>query len=147
MGVPLPGVFSSIMEFILNDDLKKNLLSENPDITEMGRIIGQMRENGFEPDNVSISYSFTQRLNDYMERFVSHPEDIEILQKIIDLLDALHPLSLKFERWRMQNMYFIIGITFYPVMHLKLNEGIPDAVKWVELFKRLGDHIKVSVVL
>ncbi len=147
MGMPLPGVFSSIMEFVLNDDLKKMLLLENADRAEMDRIIMQIRENGFETDTVSISYSFTQKLNDYMEKFVTHPEDIEILERIVDLLDVLKPLSLKYERWRMQNIYFIIGKVFYPGMHLKAEEKKPDAVLWEELFKRLGDHLKIRVVL
>jgi alpha-amylase/alpha-mannosidase (GH57 family) len=143
INAPLPAVFSSIMEFILNDDIKKILLSDNPDMEGLNRLIGQMREWNLEPDINGISYSFSERLNTCMQKFSLNPEEVEILEKIVNLMNTLEPLSLKFERWSMQNIYFITGKSFYPAMKQKADEGDSDARQWVELFHRLGEHLKV----
>lgn len=145
MGVPLPGVFSSIVEFILNDDLKKMLLSDNPDLAGIQNVFNQLREWGFEPDTVNISFTFTKKINACMEKFISEPEKTDILEKIINLLDTLEPLSLKFERWRIQNMYFITGKKLYPQIKQHADDGDQDAQKWIRLFERLGTHLKVKV--
>ncbi len=145
MGVPLPGVFSSIMEFILNDDLKKMLCAIEPDIPGMKRIIEQLKEWNFEPDTLSISYTFTQRLNACMEEYISSPEKTEVLDKIVNLMEALEPLSLRFERWRLQNLYFIIGKNLYPEMKTRAGEGDAEALNWTGLFSRLGTLLEVRV--
>jgi len=145
MGVPLPGVFSSIMEFILNDDMKKMLMSENIDHDGIRRIIHQMKEWGFEPDTAGISYSFTQRINTCMEEFAADPGRSDILERIINLMDTLETLSLRFERWRMQNIFFITGKDFLPEMRRKAEEEINGAAEWIALFERLGAHLKVNV--
>lgn len=144
-GVPLPGVFSSIMEFILNDDLKKMLGSEYPGNEELTRIISQMREWNFTPDTTGISYIFTERINGFMERYISEPGKREILEKIVDLMDTVKPLSLKFERWSIQNMYFVIGKSLYHEMKQKAYSGDTDAAEWISLFDRLGTHLKVKI--
>lgn len=144
-GVPLPGVLSSIMEFILNDDLRKMLNSEAHDHAFIRKIIDQIREWGFEPDIAGISYTFTQRINAWMELFISDPYRSGTLESIVNLIDALEPISVKFERWRVQNMYFVIGKTMYHEMKQKASEGDVEAVAWISLFDRLGVYLKVRV--
>ncbi len=144
-GVPLPGVFSSIMEFILNDDLKKILNADVPDTEGLKRVIEQMRDCGYEPDTAVISYTFTQRINDWMEKYISDPAKPDLLEKLISLMDTMAPLSLKYERWRMQNMYFIIGRTIYTDMKQKAEDGNEEAAVWIRLFDRLGVHLKVKI--
>ncbi|HPJ36174.1 MAG TPA: DUF3536 domain-containing protein [Spirochaetota bacterium] len=145
MGVPLPGVFSSITEFILNDDLKKMLTMPEPDIDGIKRTIEQLREGGAEPDILNISYTFNKKLNACMEEYSSSPEESEVLEKIVAVMEVLKPLSLKFERWRVQNFYFITGKNLYPEMKKKAMEGDADAVKWISLFEKLGTLLKVRV--
>lgn len=144
-GVPLPGVFSSIMEFILNDDLKKTLDSEDPRHEELARIISQMRDWNFTPDTAGISYIFTEKINGFMERYIAEPGKKEVLAKIVDLMDTVEPLSLKFERWSIQNMYFVIGKSLYNEMKQKADNGNTDAEEWISLFDRLGTHLKVKI--
>ena len=145
MGVPLPGVFSSIMEFILNDDLKKMLTTAEPDMREIKRIIEQMREHDFTPDILNISYAFNKKLNACLDEYNSSPEKNRTIERIVGLIESLEPLELKYERWRLQNLYFIAGKNFFSEMKTRGEEGDADAAKWTELFIRLGKLLQVKV--
>jgi hypothetical protein len=80
-----------------------------------------------------------------MESFNETPEDINLTEKIIDILEVVAPLSLALNLRKAQNMYFTIGKDLYDRMKGDAEKGDDPSSLWVDGFVKLGLYLKVKI--
>ncbi len=140
--MPLPRTLLLAAEFILNTDLRRILEGEN-DLNRAGKIISEARKLGVKLDSSTLGYIATNRLNSLMEMLNQHPEDMQIVEKIINTIKLLRTIPVELDLWKAQNIYCSIGRKYYRGM--KEKAGDEHAEKWMEFFKELSTYLRVKI--
>ncbi len=143
--LPLPRMLMTVVEFILNRDLSALLEAEHVDVDRLKVLIEEMKRWSFKRDQVNFTFLASNRISALLTRLELHPEDIQLMENIITVLELLGQLNLELELWQAQNIFFALSRKTYPDI---LSQSGTDALaaKWVKLFERLGDILQVNVV-
>lgn len=141
--VPLPRYFSTVVEFILNADMRRFFEGNNLNTVRLRKITGEIQRCGIHMDKVTIGFMISRKINELVSRLSS--EDGDLLDNIVIILRLLEPLGLDLNLWKSQNKYFFVGKQMFSQMRLKAEDGDTRAVKWVEHFLQLGDFLKVRI--
>lgn len=144
MQVPLPKAFSTVVEFILNMDLRRLLEAEEINLRELQKLVEEIKRWAFELDKTTLNFVASQKINSLMERLADRPEDIALMGTLEAKLRILSALPLELNLWRAQNIHFSIGKQLYNAMKEKANTEIAAAKEWLEHFNNLGTQLHMS---
>jgi alpha-amylase/alpha-mannosidase (GH57 family) len=146
MSMPLPKVFASVAEFVMNKDIQTLFNGDELGFERIKSLAGEIKKYGLELDALTAGFVVSGRVNELMKRFQAAPGETAPLVKIIDLLKSAEALSLGLTIWEAENRYFISGKACAGKMLGKAARGDRAAKEWVALFTRVGDHLKVRVI-
>ena len=79
------------------------------------------------------------------EKLLEAPEDVSSLEKLIQFLKVVDMLALDLSLWKIQNSYFSVGKRLLDAMRRRSTEGDRVAMRWLDLFRILGDLLRVGV--
>ncbi|MDO1445866.1 DUF3536 domain-containing protein [Rhodocytophaga aerolata] len=142
---PLPTVFKTTVEFILNADLRKLFEEEHINLDELERLTEEVERWAVKLDVDTLDFVITKRMNAIMKLFSTNPKNTERLKYILEIFKHLKKLPMVIDRWMIQNMYFTIGQTHFREMQALANRGEASAQKWVKHFEELGDELEVHI--
>jgi hypothetical protein len=142
---PLPAIFKTTVEFILNADLRKLFEEEHINLDELERLTEEVERWAVKLDVDTLDFVITKRMNAIMKLFSSNPRNTERLKYILEIFKQLKKLPMHIDRWMIQNMYFSIGQTHFKEVQAVASPGDVSAQKWVKYFKELGDELEVHV--
>jgi alpha-amylase/alpha-mannosidase (GH57 family) len=146
--IPLPGVFLSTVQFILDKELAEVLEQEDYDPREVRRVIAEFRRWWGQIDTVQLSFLVGGKINALLER-LEHSQGEETLAlpaRIEGLFDALNGLEVELDLWKAQNIYFyLINNHLLSAMKVRAGQGEVQAAAWVERFVRIGDRLRLRI--
>lgn len=142
---PLPAIFKTTVEFILNADLRKLFEEEHINLDELERLTEEVERWAVKLDVDTLDFVITKRMNAIMKLFSSNPRNTERLKYILEIFKQLKKLPMEMDRWMIQNMYFSMGQTHFKEVQAVASRGDVSAQKWVKYFKELGDELEVHV--
>jgi alpha-amylase/alpha-mannosidase (GH57 family) len=146
LGNPLPRAFQAAAEFIINIDLSRALSSTPLEVERINGLLDEAREWHAHLDSESLSYPLQQMLEQKMEGFVSHPQDLSLLQELVNMVKLARSLPFTVNLWKAQNLYYEMLRTTYPELQKKAEQGGKAARKWVTQFVSLGEQLSMRVV-
>ncbi len=142
---PLPGVFRSTVEFVLNADLNQIFESELPDTEELKRLAAEARRWKVALDSSSLGYVIARRVEAFFREWDVKPS-VSQLAYIVRLLGLLRQLGLRFDLWKVQNEYYFVGNRYYGEIRDRAEKGEGMAKQWIHYFTELGTLLEVRVV-
>jgi alpha-amylase/alpha-mannosidase (GH57 family) len=145
LNMPLPDYFSTLMKFVLNRDIRRNLESEELDFEELERNVEELRRWPLEVDRATLGYLASRKIDELTLQWRDDPENVFLLETMNRLMQTLESLSLEYNLWKSQVRYFNIGRDKFPEIKDKAEAGDKNAQRWTEQFKLLGEHIRVRV--
>lgn len=143
--VPLPRPLANLIESLLDTDFLRILEGKELDFNELQRLIERYKKWAFELDKTTLGFVASNRINAAFSEFSASPGDPAFLENIKTLLDILSPLSLSFDFWKSQNIYFSVGKQYYREMKHKAENGDENAKRWVAFFEPLGNYLRVKI--
>ena len=144
ISLPLPRMLMTVVEFVLNRDISAVLESDEVDIKKFKQLIEEMKRWSFKRDQANFTYLASQKISKLMKRLSEHPDNVQLMEKIIAVLELLGQLHLELDLWRTQNIYFAMGQKVYPDFAAKA-AGDEMAGRWVKLFGQLGDILLIKI--
>ena len=144
ISLPLPRMLMTVVEFVLNRDMNAVLEAEDVDIDRFKQLIEEMKRWSFKRDHANFAFLASGRISSLMRRLSDHPDHIQIMEKIIAILELLGQLNLDLDLWKAQNIYFAMGRKIYPDFISRAG-GDDLAGRWVKLFERLGEILRVKI--
>jgi alpha-amylase/alpha-mannosidase (GH57 family) len=141
----IPRPFLAAAAYIINNDLKKIFDEESLDIVKLKRLIDETQQWSVNIDATTLGFKVSSWVQSVMESFNETPEDINLTEKIIDILEVVAPLSLALNLRKAQNMYFTIGKDLYDRMKGDAEKGDDPSSLWVDGFVKLGLYLKVKI--
>jgi alpha-amylase/alpha-mannosidase (GH57 family) len=144
LGNPVPKAFHAAAEFILNVDLQRALSGESLDIERIKGLLDEVKAWNVDLDNDGLGYLLQQTIGEMMTRFISTPEDINILKNLVDAVGLARSLPFTVDLWKVQNLYYEMFHT-HPEFQKEVQPGDEAAREWLSQFILLGQKLSIRV--
>jgi alpha-amylase/alpha-mannosidase (GH57 family) len=141
----VPRSFRLAARYLLNNDLKKAFNETDLGIEKVKKLIDDIQKWSIKVDDTTVGYVAGKWITGTMERLNEEPEDILLIEKINDVIEASTPLALPLDLWKAQNIYFSIGRNLHGSMEEKAGKNESAAKEWLEAFLRLGHYLQVKI--
>jgi alpha-amylase/alpha-mannosidase (GH57 family) len=136
--VPPPQGLSMAVEEVLNSEIRSQFESVHLDAERVRSLLAESRAMKVPLEREILGYAckgYFDRLSDSM---LKHPEDVEILRRLIDAANLARELPFESNLWKPQNVYFDISRTIRPKLSERASQGNEAAKLWDSLFADLG---------
>ncbi|OIO03021.1 MAG: glycoside hydrolase [Elusimicrobia bacterium CG_4_10_14_0_2_um_filter_56_8] len=140
---PLPSSFVTVAQSVLNDDISRALKAAPVDAAGLKRAAALIGRFSFSIDRSAIGLTLTEKLNRLADAFGAEPENALHLERISEILEAVSPLGLELNLWRVQNIFFKIGRPMAAAKNSWAASGNAGARLWVDLFEATSALLKV----
>jgi alpha-amylase/alpha-mannosidase (GH57 family) len=137
--IPIPNIYKSTLEYILNADLREAFLAERISITELERIASEFeRWNLKVEDKGKISFLASNSVFRTLQRIKSEKDNVKRIERLNRFFPLAKQLALTLGLDKSQNLYFEIS---------KSNGKPRDRTggRWTEQFRLLGKNLGVKV--
>jgi alpha-amylase/alpha-mannosidase (GH57 family) len=144
MQIPVPKALEDPVWHILNTDIRTALNAENIDTADLYILVHEMINGKFAPDAPVLEFAVTRAVLSRMQQVLTSTDDTVLLEKINAIFRTLAPLSLKYDLWECQNMFFRIGRAKHNVIREMEKSGDEKASRWMTAFEELGRYLGVK---
>jgi hypothetical protein len=140
---PLPQAFVTVAQSVLNNDISRALKAAPVDAAGLRRAAELIGRYSLSIDRSAIGLALTETLNLLADAFAVEPENPAQLGRMTEILEAVTPLGLELNLWRVQNIFFKIGRPMAAAKTAWAASGNAEAARWVELFGHASALLKV----
>lgn len=142
-GIPIPQAFLTAAEFILNLDLKRQILNEfDPEVIEY--ILGEVETWSVSLDKKDLEFALRGSLDARMQMLYDKASNIEALVEMDQTIETALAMPLGHNLWLAQNLYYRMAKTIYKDFARRAYED-KEAALWVKHFKALGDKLNFNL--
>jgi alpha-amylase/alpha-mannosidase (GH57 family) len=141
---PLPSVFKTTVEFILNADIRRLFEDEHVNLDDLQRLTEEVERWSVKLDPDRVGYVITKKMNVLMNQLLINPRNTERLRYILEIFKQLKKLPLNFDIWMIQNLYFSVGDKYLKEMQKAANLGDASSSKWLTFFSELGNELEIK---
>jgi alpha-amylase/alpha-mannosidase (GH57 family) len=145
MKMPLPRALAAPAEFILNEDLCREIQAEEIDLMRLKNLAGDTHRLSLDLDTQRLRFVGGHRISWLMDRFKESLDDIDLLQIISKTLEILKTVTPDIDLQNAQNIFFAVAKSRYPQVEAKARSGDQTATKWVAEFKNLAQQLGLVV--
>jgi alpha-amylase/alpha-mannosidase (GH57 family) len=145
LDIPVPKPFHVVAEYMVNCDLERIFENDEVNIEKLDNLINEVKKWPLEIDKAAIGFVASSWINSIMSKLSQQPEDIELIDKIEDVIKLLRQLPVELDIWKAQNIYFTIGKNLYSIMKEKAEQRDDSARRWTGVFRKLGYYLQVKV--
>ncbi|MBE0598023.1 MAG: DUF3536 domain-containing protein, partial [Desulfuromonadales bacterium] len=108
IAMPVPPELARPVEIALKGEMRRLLQAELPQLEEVRRLAGEMRQVGVTIEQSGLARLAGSRLQGALERLSRDPDDLPLLIWLGEFLDLFRELPLDIELWQAQNSYFAL---------------------------------------
>jgi hypothetical protein len=143
--LPLPAAFRMAAEFVLNQDLRAVLTSEEVELDRARSLLEEADAIEVDLDREGLSYAVERALERVANLFLEHPRDMQRLENWSELASLTASLPFDVNLWKSQNVFYDLLRTVYPAVLERSRAGDETAERWIQLFTALGQQLSVAV--
>ena len=138
--IPIPIIYKTTFEYVLNADLIEIFQSDKINIKEMERIVGELAKWNFKIEDPSkVSQLAGESIFKELKRISSERENLKRIQRLNRMFPLLQKFKLEPNFHKSQNFYFELS-------QERKNETPKELeVEWAEQFKLLGKNLGVKL--
>jgi hypothetical protein len=144
MQIPVPKSLEDPIWSILNSDMIQAIKAPVIDMADLYILVHEMVNGKFVPDAAALEYAATEAIRSRMQQVPGNPGDIPLMETANALFLTLAPLSLNYDLWECQNLYFTIGRQKHAAMRQEAAAGDATAQRWLVVFEELGANLGVK---
>lgn len=145
MHMPLPRALAAPAEFILNEDLCREIEAEKIDLDRLKNLAEDAQKLSLDLDKQRLSFVGGHKISGLMDRFEQSLEDLELLQTISKMLEILQTVTSSIDLQNAQNIFFAVAKSRYSEVEAKAQAGDERAAKWLAEFKNLAQQLGLVV--
>jgi alpha-amylase/alpha-mannosidase (GH57 family) len=137
--IPLPKTFRSSAEFALNYHLRREFLSDGPNIERVAPLIDAAKAVGVDLDIPTLEYALRKRLEQMAEQLGASPSDTRSLPRFRAAVELARSLPFPVNLWQVQNLFYE-QLRFLSRTLPAGFEHVPQAI-WTSDFAKLGETL------
>ncbi len=143
MHIPLPPVLSTTVSFVLNTDLRQALAAEPLVLDDLDRLVSEARRWQISIDEATLGLEASSKCTELMDRIEQEPDNLELLETLVRLLEILLELPMDLDLWKAQNTYYRMRKVHHEQTE-RAQSSNERAKIWVQAFTRLGELMQVK---
>jgi alpha-amylase/alpha-mannosidase (GH57 family) len=141
LDVPLPRVFASAAELVLNGRLRRELEAERPDSSRVLELISEARDFGVALEGEGLGFALQQTLERLAAQVHERPDDLPLLQALVETTGLVPLLPFEVRLWRVQNLYWELRAA---AGAQAAGRGDAGARAWLSALRKLGATLNVA---
>lgn len=142
---PVPRALCMAAELVLQNELKRRLEEDELDPEQIQDLLQEARGVGITLDPTPLEFSYRRSLERSAARLREHPEDVEILGRVTDVLKLQDDLPFSVNLRTIQNIGYDLRESFFTPMRERAEHGDEQARAWVDAFVRMGTKLGVRL--
>ena len=108
------------------------------------RLLGEARRWKV-PLDEGVAFALSRGMEEMMARLRATPENLTMLAQMTEVADLLEVVPFEVNLWQVQNDFYAMLHTYYPIARRRAEEGDEEARGWVLPFQALGEKLAVKV--
>jgi alpha-amylase/alpha-mannosidase (GH57 family) len=104
--IPLPKTFRTSAEFALNYHLRRELLSDEPNLQRVAPLIEEAKAVNVYLDAPALQYALQNRLEQMAEKLAASPPDPRSLARFRAAVELACSLPFQVNLWQVQNLFY-----------------------------------------
>ncbi len=145
LGLPLPKRLQVAAEIILNSDLRRVLEAEDLSLERANALLDEAWRAGVQLDGPTLEFALRRTIERLARQFHAEPHALERLARLEAAVGLARSLPFSVNLWTAQNLFWEVLQSVFPTMQQRARTGDAESVRWLELFRRLGDNLLVRV--
>jgi alpha-amylase/alpha-mannosidase (GH57 family) len=145
LDLPIPLAFETAAQFILQLRLRRVLQEEVVAVREARAYLEQARLVGVDIADVGTDYLWRQNLDRLATSLASTPDDLASLDTLTAIAELITEQGYDVELWHTQNECYKLLQSEWPVKKRQAYDGNADAERWLDLFKRLCEAMRIAL--
>jgi hypothetical protein len=138
---PLPPALRAASDFILNAELRQQFASDEPDPARIRALLEEAQTDNIELHREELGYAIKTRLDRWLERLTTRPEDATLLARAAEIAEIVHVMNLEVNLWKTQNLFFKLLKGVAPGRREQAGRGNAEAQAWSASFVKLGKQL------
>jgi hypothetical protein len=143
--LPLPRAFTLASEFVLNQELRAVLDTDDIDVDRPAALLSEAESMGVNLDVPGLSFALKRTLERLAAQLRREPEDVVVLQRLARAVALATRLPLGVDLWRVQNLFYELMDAVYPDYAARARAGDVKAAEWIDLFRTVGGQLRMAV--
>jgi hypothetical protein len=144
LGVPLPRALHTAAEFVVNADLGRDF-RDDAEVQHVRGLLRTARTWHLDLDATGLAYTLERTLDTLAESLAARPADLARLERFEQMVAVARTLPFEVKLWTPQNVAYEMLQTSYPFFRGRAEQGDAEALKWVERFRAVAEHVGVRI--
>jgi alpha-amylase/alpha-mannosidase (GH57 family) len=145
MKMPLPRALAAPAEFILSEDLCREIQADDIDLNRLKNLAEDTRRLSLDIDKERLRFVGGHKISRMMDRFEESFDDLDLLQTIGKTLEILKTVISDIDLQNAQNIFFGVAKNRYGQIEAKAHSGDQKAGEWVADFQNLAQQLGLVV--
>lgn len=138
LGMPLPRILRVSSEFVLKNEIRRCLESDEIDLSRMTQLLDTARQLDVTFD-AALPAAFHRRVESLMMRWKKSPMDLRALAPLEPLVALMRVAPFEEDLWSAQNSFFEVMLS---VARVAPNDC---SAEWLQHFRELGESLGINV--
>ena len=137
--VPVPRAIRTAAEFALNSRLRRVFADPNLDAGQVRTLLDEARASDIALDSTMLEYALRLTIESLFERFEREIHNLELIERLEDIVDMARALPFEVVLWTAQNVWFQTR------QSVLADNGGGEAEAWHRHFLALGEKLGFNV--
>ncbi len=144
-GIPVPRIFLTTAEFILNFDMEKGFSEEKINEEKIFSIIQDIKKWNISIDAVKLELIIRHALEGMMDKLYTVPNDVSLLSEVQKMIELIRSMPFVVNLWQAQNIYYKLSKTIYREFLGRAKSGDENASLRIEKFRQIGQSLFFNI--
>jgi hypothetical protein len=145
IGAPSPPALEAVFDMMRQGDIRREIEAEKSDLDHLRALIESSRTRNGHVLDENISYAIKNKIERLINHLAAEPTDLERISEVGKFADAVMPVDLGLNLWKVQDTYWELSQKVAPQMRQSAEAGDANAREWVNRFAALGERLGFAV--
>jgi len=138
VGAPLPSALNTAREYVLHEDIRRQLEADPLDFAQLSNLIEEARSRNGHVLDARISFVVKNRMEGMIHELAANPAEVELMNVLDQLAQLVMPLPLGLNLWKVQNLYWSLLQNTAAETQRRTPAGEETEKVWMDRFLKLG---------
>ena len=142
---PSPPALEAVFDMVMHGEIRRAIEADKPDLERLRSLLDTAQSHNGRVLDEDISFCIKTKLEQLMHELAADPSDANRISKIQKLAEAVMPVDLGLNLWKVQDIYWDLLQKVAPEFRQRAQAGDAAARDWINQFAELGERLSFGV--
>ncbi|TXK21566.1 DUF3536 domain-containing protein [Pontibacter qinzhouensis] len=144
LAMPLPRPLLTTVEYIVNNRLQQEIAKPEINPQEVQKLLNEAERMNVKLNAETLSFDMAKRVQDLMQQLGQYPDNVNLMDLLIDLINLFRKSPVEPEYWHAQNIAFMMRKEIYEDYKHWSDKGDEGAADWCRKFDQLYQSLNLK---